>query len=120
MPAAIMQAQARTRRRPASRHTWTHAACGYNEPVWASKDDYPGNCYSRVDLDDPRAKSILDRVRQTRRDARLVIVSAHWGGNWGFEPPEEDTAFGRALIDAGAGIVFGHSAHVFREIDIQR
>ena len=91
-----------------------------NEPAWASKNDYPGICYSRVDTADPRAKSILERVRQTRREAGLVIVSAHWGGNWGFEPPEEHTKFARALIDAGADIVYGHSSHIFRGIEVYK
>jgi poly-gamma-glutamate synthesis protein (capsule biosynthesis protein) len=91
-----------------------------NEPAWASKDDYPGICYTRVDLQDPRVKRILDRVRTAYQESNVVIVSAHWGGNWGDRPPEEHRKLARALIDAGASMVFGHSAHVFRGIEIYR
>ncbi|MCW5982976.1 MAG: CapA family protein [Bryobacteraceae bacterium] len=91
-----------------------------NEPAWASRADYPGTCYTRIDMRDPRAQSILDRVRLARREAALVIASVHWGGNWGQEPPKEHVWLARALIDAGADIVFGHSPHVFRGIEIYK
>ena len=91
-----------------------------NEPAWASKDDYPGICYSRIDLNDPRAQRIIDRVRAAYQRSSLVIVSVHWGGNWGTQPPGEHMRLGHALIDAGAGVVFGHSAHVFRGVEIYR
>lgn len=91
-----------------------------NEPAWASREDYPGLCYTRIDMQDPRAQRILDRVRLARQEAGLMIVSVHWGGDWGQEPPKEHVWLGRALIDAGADIVFGHSAHVFRGIEIYK
>ena len=41
-----------------------------------------------------------------------MIVSIHWGGNWGYAIPAEQRAFARALIDEGAAdVVHGHSSH---------
>ena len=49
-----------------------------------------------------------------------MIVSAHWGPNWGYQPVSEHIPFGHLLVENGADIVFGHSSHVFRGIEIYR
>lgn len=56
-----------------------------------------------------RMKQALDPHR--RRGDRLV-VSIHWGGNWGYEIEQEQRFFARALIDnLDVDIVHGHSSH---------
>ena len=54
-----------------------------------------------------------------RRPGDLVVVSVHWGGNWGFAIPPEEQAFAYALVDAGgADIVYGHSSHHVKGIEV--
>jgi poly-gamma-glutamate synthesis protein (capsule biosynthesis protein) len=57
-----------------------------------------------------------------RRDARpgdILVVSVHWGGNWGYEVPEAQCRFARGLIDeAGVSIVWGHSSHHPKAIEV--
>jgi poly-gamma-glutamate capsule biosynthesis protein CapA/YwtB (metallophosphatase superfamily) len=89
-----------------------------NEPAWEATVDRPGVLWVPVDLEDARARRLLERVRHARAAVDFLIVSAHWGPNWGHVPPREHLSFGHALIDAGADIVFGHSAHVPRGIEI--
>jgi poly-gamma-glutamate capsule biosynthesis protein CapA/YwtB (metallophosphatase superfamily) len=91
-----------------------------NEPGWEATSERPGTFYVPVDLADARAKRLLELVRQAKRKVNLLIVSAHWGSNWGYTPPTEHVSFARALIDAGADVVFGHSSHVFRGIGVYR
>jgi poly-gamma-glutamate synthesis protein (capsule biosynthesis protein) len=91
-----------------------------NEPEWEATDRRPGVAYLPVDARDDRAQRLLRVVEQARRNSDLVVVSAHWGPNWGYEPPKEHVRFGRHLIDSGADIVFGHSGHVFRGIELYR
>jgi poly-gamma-glutamate synthesis protein (capsule biosynthesis protein) len=91
-----------------------------SEKAWEATERHPGIYYLPVDRNDERAKKLFDLVRQTKKQADLVIVSAHWGPNWGYEPLPEHIPFGRILIDNGADIVFGHSCHVFRGIEIYR
>lgn len=91
-----------------------------NEPAWAAHSDRAGTCFVPVDLNHARAKSFLKIVSRAKSEADFLIVSAHWGGNWGYRPPPDHASFGRALIDSGADVVFGHSAHVFRGIEIYR
>lgn len=91
-----------------------------NEPAWEAGERKPGVHYVPVDVEDPRAKRLFDRVSAMGKKADLVIVSAHWGPNWGYEPLLNHREFGRRLIDAGAKLVFGHSCHVFRGVEFYR
>lgn len=93
-------------------------SCTDNEPQWAAGDHAPGLHYVPADPDDPPAQALATEVRQLRSLVDIVIVSTHWGGNWGYRPPLEHRMLGRALIQAGADIVFGHSCHLFRGIEV--
>jgi poly-gamma-glutamate capsule biosynthesis protein CapA/YwtB (metallophosphatase superfamily) len=89
-----------------------------NEPDWEAGPNRPGTFYVPTDLSDSRAINLLHSVRHGSAVVDLLIVSAHWGSNWGYDPPQEHRTFAHALIEAGADIVFGHSSHVFRGIEI--
>jgi poly-gamma-glutamate capsule biosynthesis protein CapA/YwtB (metallophosphatase superfamily) len=85
-----------------------------NEPAWEATPERAGVLYVPVALDDSRARHLLALVRETRPAVDVLVVAAHWGPNWGDEPPRAHVRFGRALLEAGADIVMGHSAHVWR------
>lgn len=91
-----------------------------NEPDWEAGVDSPGVRYLPVDPDDARARELLGDVARQREAADLVIVSAHWGGNWGVGVPRSHRRFARALVDAGADVVFGHSPHIVRGVEVHR
>jgi poly-gamma-glutamate synthesis protein (capsule biosynthesis protein) len=91
-----------------------------NEPDWEAKGTTPGVFHVPVDPDDGRFLELLEVVRGAAGQADLVIASAHWGTNWGEAPPAPHAQAARMLIDAGADVVFGHSAHVFRGVGFHR
>jgi poly-gamma-glutamate synthesis protein (capsule biosynthesis protein) len=91
-----------------------------NESSWAAAAGCPGIFYVPIQVDDERAEILMDLITETKKRTDLVVVTPHWGPNWGYLPAEGHIEFGRALIDAGADIVFGHSPHVFRGIEIYR
>jgi len=91
-----------------------------NEPDWEATSDRPGTFYVPVNLGDRRARNLLEIVRGQSKIVDFLIVSAHWGSNWGYAPPAVHVVFAHALIDAGASLVFGHSSHVFRGIDFYK
>lgn len=91
-----------------------------NEPDWEAKENKPGLFYVPIDKKDKRAQNLFELIKKTRDDVDILIVSAHWGPNWGYTPPKEHISFARDLIDAGADIVFGHSPHVFRGVGIYK
>jgi poly-gamma-glutamate capsule biosynthesis protein CapA/YwtB (metallophosphatase superfamily) len=89
-----------------------------NEPEWEATAAKAGLFYVPVNEEGERVARLLNVIRGTRRRADFIVVAAHWGSNWGYRPPAEHKAFGRRLIDAGADLIFGHSAHVCRGIEI--
>ena len=116
-----------TARRPAIRRVG-QTAVGFiaftdNQPDWEAGPRRPGVYYVPVDeqaRDDARVRELLALVRRTRARADLLVVSAHWGGNWGADVPPGHRRLGKSLVDAGADVVFGHSAHIFRGVEIHR
>jgi poly-gamma-glutamate synthesis protein (capsule biosynthesis protein) len=50
-------------------------------------------------------------------DADAILVSPHWGPNMLAEPVAHVRAAARALLEAGATLIAGHSAHVFHGLD---
>lgn len=91
-----------------------------NEPEWEATDEKPGIFYVPVDGQDRRAQRLFQIVGRARGKADLLIVSAHWGPNWGYRPQPKHIPFAHALIDAGADIVYGHSCHVFQGVEIYK
>jgi len=49
-------------------------------------------------------------------DADAVVVTPHWGPNMTAEPVPHVRAAARGLLEAGATLVAGHSAHVFHGV----
>ncbi|MDP2690365.1 MAG: CapA family protein [Deltaproteobacteria bacterium] len=91
-----------------------------NEPAWEAGDDRPGVFFLPVDEKDARAKRLFSGVKAAKKGSDIVIVSAHWGPNWGYSPVPGHIPFAHVLIESGADIVFGHSCHVFQGIEIYK
>ncbi len=72
-------------------------------------------------LSESGADQVAHRVLAVRRPGDLVVVSIHWGGNWGYEVPPEQRQFAHRLIDrAGVDVVYGHSSHHPKGVEIYR
>jgi len=91
-----------------------------NQPEWEARPGHPGIFYSPIDETDERAQKVFQALREMRAVTDVAILSAHWGPNWGYKAPAGHVRFAHALIDAGADIVFGHSGHVFRGIEVYK
>jgi poly-gamma-glutamate synthesis protein (capsule biosynthesis protein) len=63
------------------------------------------------DLSDATAAEVGAVVGRWRRRGAVVVVSVHWGSNWGYPVPREQVRFAHRLVDAGAAVVHGHSSH---------
>jgi poly-gamma-glutamate synthesis protein (capsule biosynthesis protein) len=51
----------------------------------------------------------------------VVVLSIHWGANWGYEIPESQRTFAHELIDrAGVDLVHGHSSHHVKGIEVHQ
>lgn len=87
---------------------------------WAAGPGEPGvNVLRRLDA--RSADRVIERIAATRRASDRVIVSIHWGGNWGYEIPREQRDFAHRLIDSGTvDVIHGHSSHHPRGIEVHR
>ena len=89
-----------------------------NLPDSSAGPEEPGIFYVPVDVSNEKASALFELIRYTRQGVDFLIVSAHWGGNWGTTPPPEHVNFAHALIEKGADVVFGHSPHIVRGIEV--
>ena len=85
---------------------------------WAATSSRPG-VELLPDLSEQTADRIGERMRAAREDGDIVVLSVHWGGNWGYEIPSEQRTFAHRLIETGAAdVVHGHSSHHPKGIEI--
>lgn len=74
-----------------------------------------------TDLSDATTTSIAADILRLKQPGDLVIVSVHWGPNWGYEVPQEQRNFAHALIDkAKVSAIHGHSSHHPKAIEIYK
>jgi len=86
---------------------------------WRADSGRSGVCLLD-DLDMRSAAGLAARIDAIRRPGDTVLVSLHWGGNWGYPIGRDERAFAHALIDAGVDLVHGHSSHHARAFEIHR
>jgi poly-gamma-glutamate capsule biosynthesis protein CapA/YwtB (metallophosphatase superfamily) len=72
------------------------------------------------DLSPATADDVLGQVQAARRAGDVVVVSIHWGSNWGYRLDADQVRFARRLIDGGVDVVHGHSSHHPRPIEVYR
>lgn len=90
-----------------------------NEPSFAAGDHTPGTYYARIRTDQESLGPLSRLVGDLRQEeVAPVVVALHWGPNMVERPSAHHQRFAHALIDAGADIVFGHSAHIFQAVEV--
>ena len=88
--------------------------------TWAAKHEGPGINHL-PDCSTAGAERVVAAVNAHRREGDLVLVSIHWGGNWGYDIPPEHVEFAHRLVDeAGANVVHGHSSHHPMAVEVYR
>ncbi len=62
--------------------------------------------------DDKVPERLLSAIAKLKKESNaIIIVSIHFGANWGFEVPRTHVAAAKTLVDAGADVIHGHSSH---------
>jgi poly-gamma-glutamate synthesis protein (capsule biosynthesis protein) len=85
---------------------------------WAAMDSSPGINYTPVSVDPADFRKVRDAIAEAKNGADFVIFSIHWGPNMNERPSRGFREFARAVIDAGADVFWGHSAHVVQGVEI--
>ena len=93
--------------------------CSGIPPDWAATATRSG-----VDLlpslSPANADALIARTQAARQPGDIVVVSIHWGSNWGYQVYGDQVRFARRLIDGGVDLVHGHSSHHPRPIEVYR
>lgn len=87
--------------------------CTDNESGWKS-NQHPG--INHVEIGD--LSDLKKDIKALRPMVDILILSAHFGPNMVEKPDRDIIEFKRQLIDLGADIIHGHSAHIFQGIEI--
>ncbi|MER7467837.1 CapA family protein [Streptomyces sp. NPDC097981] len=87
--------------------------------TWAATADRSGIDFSD-EASHAAAAEVVGRIRRVKRPGDLVVVSIHWGSNWGYAVPRDQIRFAHALVDGGADAVHGHSSHHPRPVEVYR
>ncbi|MGW1610412.1 CapA family protein [Streptomyces sp. NPDC002285] len=87
--------------------------------AWAATADRPGVAHV-PELSPAASAEAVRRIRQVKRAGDIVVVSVHWGSNWGYSVPRDQRRFAHALVDGGADVVHGHSSHHPRPVEVHR
>src|ERR687893_1063015 len=92
-----------------------------NEPPFAAGPDRPGTNYLPVSLEPDVLRRVEAAVTAAREaGAETVVFSNHWGPNMVPRPNDLFRRFAHAVMDRGADVYYGHSAHIFQGVEIYR
>ncbi len=104
---------------PAGRVLIFGAATGFAgvPKPWAATRQSPG--VYRVDLRERSVRRLAAWIETHRRPGDRVVLSLHWGADWGYAVDEDQLNFAHRLVDAaGVDVVHGHGSRHPRPIEI--
>ena len=88
--------------------------------AWAATQDKAGVNFI-AGFSPASVDRIADQVRVLKQPGDIVVLSIHWGSNWGYEVPFDQRDFAHQLIDKAAiDVIHGHSSHHPRGIEVYR
>lgn len=92
-----------------------------NQPDFAADESLPGTHYLDVSLQTETLARVAHAITRARaQGADWVVFSNHWGANFVERPAAEFRLFAQRVIELGADVYYGHSAHLCQGIEIHR
>ncbi len=87
---------------------------------WCVRGNKPG-VNLLPNLSEDTVLNIANRISELKQKGDCVVVSIHWGGNWGYKIPNAQREFAHRLIDqAHVDVVHGHSSHHPKGIEVYK
>ena len=87
---------------------------------WSAQTNRPGLHLIETQQDNP-VRFLAQEIGRFKRKGDIVIVSIHWGSNWGYEIPSTQSSLAHRFVDeAGVDIVHGHSSHHVKAIEVYK
>lgn len=88
-----------------------------NEPGWKAGTLTCGVNYIDIGSKKDRDKTLGD-IKRLKKETDIVVISMHWGPNMKEFPGRSFINFAHEMIESGASIIHGHSAHNFQGIEV--
>lgn len=88
--------------------------------AWAATDAEPGLNYTPISPAGLPFAAVESAIAAVRSRADVVLFCIHWGPNMRPRPTPLFQAFARWVVDAGADLFWGHSAHVVQGVEIRQ
>lgn len=88
-----------------------------NEPGWKAGSFNSGVNYIDISKTSDR-NAALQNIERLQKEADVIIVSIHWGPNMKEAPDKRFIDFAHEMIQHGAAIIHGHSAHNFQGVEV--
>ena len=87
---------------------------------WVATETSPGiNVLPNLSI--RTVDQIKESVVSIKRPGDLVLLSIHWGGNWGYALSEMEREFAHKLLDdTGVDAIYGHSSHHAKGIEVYK
>jgi poly-gamma-glutamate capsule biosynthesis protein CapA/YwtB (metallophosphatase superfamily) len=96
---------------------YADASSGVSED-WAASPRRPGVNYLK-DFSTHTVKQLARNIHTLKQAGDIVVVSIHWGANWGYGITPEQKSFAHRLIDeASVDILHCHSSHHPKGIEV--
>ena len=91
-----------------------------NEPAFAATAERPGTYYAEI-CERPDTLAPIKRRIADLRDAgaQEIVLSVHWGPNMVESPRARFRGFAHAVVDLGADLFHGHSAHLCQGVEVR-
>src|SRR3989338_5620161 len=71
-------------------------------------------------ISDVDEEKIKNDIREAEKQAKIVIVSFHWGVEYRDQPDERQKYLGHLAVDAGADLVIGNHPHWIQPVEIYK
>lgn len=85
---------------------------------WSAQAQSPGVNFV-PNFSKTTATKFKAHIQKWRQPGDIIVVSIHWGDNWGYQISSEQRTFAQSLIrDAGVNLIHGHSSHHIKGMEI--
>jgi poly-gamma-glutamate synthesis protein (capsule biosynthesis protein) len=85
---------------------------------WSAAEHKPGLNVIETQPDDA-VPALAEGIRAVRGKGDIVVVSIHWGGNWGYKVPSYQRTLAHRLVgQAGVDLIHGHSSHHVKGFEV--
>ena len=91
---------------------------GYTDypKAWAATKEKTGTNFIQIGS----IQKIKNDIKTAKKNVDILIITIHWGPNMRQQPPKEFQDFAHQIINAGADIIHGHSAHIFQGVEVYK